>query len=93
MTLAPGIYNKAEFMKTLLLALVTASFFSLASGCASPARSGGMPTIQFPSEKATGEQTNTIVRGWYWDSRSIVDDITSALLLDGPSDLTRWHVR
>ena len=80
-------------MKTVLLALVAAGMMFLAAGCASPAYSGGTPTIKFPSEKATGENSNTVVRGWYWDSRSLVDDISDALLLDGPSDLTRWNVR
>jgi hypothetical protein len=80
-------------MKTVLLALVGAGMIFLAGGCASPGYSGGRPTIKFPSEKSTGESSNTIVRGWYWDSRSLVDDINDTLLLDGPSDLTRWNVR
>ena len=80
-------------MKTVLLALVVAGMICFAAGCASSAYSGGMPTIKFPSEKATGENPNAIVRGWYWDSRSLVEDINDVLLLDGPSDLTRWNVR
>ena len=90
---APVINNKAEFMKTLLLALIAAGTLSLAAGCATSGYSGGFPTIQFPGERATGENANNIARAWYIDSRSLADDINAVLLLDEPSDLTNWNAR
>lgn len=80
-------------MKNLLVALLALATVPLFTGCASTAYSGGLPTIKFPDEKASGENMNNILRTWHWDSRMLVDDIGSALLLQEPSDLSKWHVR
>jgi hypothetical protein len=81
-------------MKTLLTTLFLASCtLPFASGCASPAYSGGLPTIKFPQEKATGENANHVVRNWHHECRQIVDDINSVLLLDPVGHLSKWHVR
>lgn len=81
-------------MKQLLIAIMAAATLPLlGTGCATPAYSGGAPTIKFPEEKATGENANAIIRGWYLDSREIADDTNSALMLGTPSRLTKWNVR
>ena len=80
-------------MKNLLVALLALSTVPLFTGCATPAYSGGLPTIKFPEEKASGENMNNILRAWHWDSRMLIDDINTALLLDRPSQLSKWHIR
>jgi len=80
-------------MKTLFIALLTVGMFFVASGCATPAHSAGVPTIEFPSERMSGENANNMVRAWYLDSRMLADDINSVLLLDSPSLLTKWDIR
>ena len=80
-------------MKNLLVALLALSTVPLFTGCATPTYSGGLPTIKFPEEKASGENMNNILRSWAWDTRMLVDDINTALLIDRPSQLSRWHIR
>lgn len=80
-------------MKTLLIGAILAGAAAFSTGCATPAYSGGLPTIQFPEEKATGENANNIVRNMSYESRQFADDVNSILLLDPPSRLTRWNVR
>jgi hypothetical protein len=80
-------------MKKLLTVLLAALVLPLASGCATPAYSGGLPTIKFPREKATGENANNVVRAWHHDSRELIDDVNHVLLIDRPSQLTKWHIR
>lgn len=80
-------------MKTLLIALMLSGAMVLSTGCATPAYSGGLPTIKFPEEKATGENMNNILRNWAFENRQMIEDINSALLLDPPSRLTKWNVR
>ncbi|MGE5607825.1 MAG: hypothetical protein ACM359_01095 [Bacillota bacterium] len=80
-------------MKTSLITLLAAGMLSFATGCATPGYSGGLPTVQFPEQKANGENANNVARAWHQDSRALVDDINSALLLDTPSRLTKWNLR
>ena len=79
-------------MKTLLITLLAAGL-TLAAGCATPGYSGGIPTIKFPYERASGENANNILRTWYVDARELAEDVDTALLIDEPSDLTIWNVR
>jgi hypothetical protein len=81
------------FMKITLLLVAMLGLASLSTGCASPAYSGGLPTIQFPEEKPTGENANNVVRTAHIESRQFVDDINSVFLMTPPSRLTKWHVR
>jgi len=74
----------------LLAALVGLS--TLATGCATPAYSGGLPTIQFPEEKPTGEGFNLTMRNWHYENRQMIDDINSALLFQPASRNTKWNV-
>jgi hypothetical protein len=80
-------------MKNLLVALLLLASVPLFTGCASTAYSGGLPTIKFPEEKASGENMNNILRTWHLDSRMLIDDVSAVLLLDKPSQLSKWHVR
>ena len=80
-------------MKNLLVALLALSTVPLFTGCANPAYSGGLPTIKFPEEKASGENFNNVLRTWHWENRMMIDDIGTTLLVDRPSQLTRWHIR
>ena len=79
-------------MKLALLAVALVGLSTLASGCASPAYSGGLPTIQFPEEKATGEEANNTLRNWHNESRQLTDDISSVLLFQPASRMTKWNV-
>ena len=79
-------------MKFALLAVVLAGLATLSTGCATPAYSGGLPTIQFPEEKATGEGFNLTMRNWHYENRQMIDDINSALLFQPSSRLTKWNV-
>src|SRR5687768_665639 len=90
----PGTHNaRPTVMKNLLVAVLALATVPLFTACASPASSAGLPTIKFPEEKASGENMNNILRAWHWDSRALIDDINTALLIDRPSQLSRWHVR
>jgi hypothetical protein len=53
-------------MKLLFAALLLLSTMIFASGCATPAYSGGLPTIQFPDEKPTGENANNVLLETYF---------------------------
>ena len=79
-------------MKLTLLLIATLGLAALSTGCAGPAYSGGLPTIQFPEEKPTGENANNVLRTWHYESRQIVDDINNALLFTPPSKSTKWNV-
>jgi hypothetical protein len=79
-------------MKLALLAIALAGLSTLASGCATPAYSGGLPTIQFPEEKATGENANNTLRNWHYENRQMWDDINSAFLFQPASRMTKWNV-
>ena len=79
-------------MKLALLAIALAGISVLASGCATPAYSGGLPTIQFPEEKATGENANNTLRNWHYENRQMWDDINSAMLFQPASRSTKWNV-
>ena len=57
-----------------------------------PAYSGGLPTIKFPKEKATGENANRVVRNWHLENRQMIDDINSVLLFDPVSKMSKWHM-
>lgn len=85
--------NKAELMKTSLITLLAAGMLSVAAGCATPGYSGGLPTVKFPEQKATGENANNIARAWANDSRALADDVNSVLLLEPQSRLTKWNLR
>ncbi|HEV8604261.1 MAG TPA: hypothetical protein VGQ99_02770 [Tepidisphaeraceae bacterium] len=74
----------------LFVALAGLSFFS--TGCATPAYSGGLPTIQFPEEKPTGEGFNLTMRNWHYENRQMIDDLNSFLLFQPSSNLTKWNV-
>ena len=80
-------------MKLALLAVALVGLSTLASGCASPAYSGGLPTIQFPEEKGTGENANNTMRNWHYENRQMTDDINSVFLFQPSSQLTKWNVR
>ena len=79
-------------MKYLLLAVLLAGI-PLTTGCATPAYSGGLPTIKFPEERATGENANNIVRNWIVESKQITDDLNTVWLLDPVSRLSKWNLR
>jgi len=79
-------------MKLALLLVAFVGLSTLASGCATPAYSGGLPTIQFPDEKPTGEGFNLTMRNWHYENRQMIDDINSFLLFQPASQLTRWNV-
>jgi hypothetical protein len=80
-------------MKTLLITTLLAGAADLSTGCATPGHSGGLPSIKFPHERATGENANNVLRTWALENRMMIDDINSALLIDEPTRLTKWHVR
>jgi hypothetical protein len=81
-------------MKTLILGIIMiGAAMPLMTGCASTSLSGGWPTIKFPDEKATGENANNNIRNMALDNRQMIDDINSALLMDTPSRLSKWHVK
>ena len=81
-------------MKKLLLSLLVAgAFLSFSGGCATPAYTGGIPTLRLPDEEWTGENPNNILRIWVLENRMLMDDINSFFLVDSPSSLTRWHIR
>ena len=81
-------------MKTLLIGLfISGITLSLTTGCATPAYSGGLPTIVFPEEKATGENMNRVVRNMAYENRQLWEDINTVLLLDPPNHLTKWNLR
>ena len=79
-------------MKLALLAIALAGLSVLASGCATPAYSGGLPTIQFPDEKPTGEEANNTLRAWRYENRQMIDDLDSVMLFQPPSRNTKWNV-
>ena len=79
-------------MKLTLLLIAVLSLGLFSSGCATPAYSGGLPTIQFPEEKPTGEGFNLTMRNWHYENRQMIDDINSALLFQPASGLTKWNV-
>jgi hypothetical protein len=79
--------------KTFLVALLSAGAIGFAGGCASPGAPGGLPTIKFPPEKATGENANNVLRNWAYENRMMIDDINFVLMIDEPSGLTKWNVR
>jgi hypothetical protein len=79
-------------MKLALLFVLLAGLSLLSTGCATPAYSGGLPTIQFPEEKATGEQPNNTLRAWGYENRQMIDDIDSVMLFQPPSRSTKWNV-
>lgn len=81
-------------MKILTIGLLAAGLLlPMSTGCATPAYSGGLPTIKFPQEKATGENANRVVRNWHLENRQMIDDINSVLLLDPVSKMSKWHMR
>ncbi len=80
-------------MKYLLSALLLAGLMILSTGCATPAYSGGLPTLKFPEEQATGEHANTYVRNWTFEFKQISDDIDSIFMLDPVSRLSKWNLR
>ena len=81
-------------MKTLTIGLLAAALvLPLTTGCATPAYSGGLPTIKFPKEKGTGENANRVVRNWHLENRQMIDDINSILLFDPVSKMSKWHMR
>jgi hypothetical protein len=80
-------------MKTLLIVLLAAGAMAFSTGCATPGYSGGLPTIKFPKQKATGENANRILRTWAYENRQMIDDINWVLMMDEPSRLTKWNVR
>jgi hypothetical protein len=80
-------------MKLTLLLIAMLGLATLSTGCATPAYSGGLPTIQFPEEKPTGENWNNVLRAWHWEGRQAQDDINAALLFTPPSRLTKWNMR
>ncbi len=79
-------------MKLGLLFVAVAGLSVLSTGCATPAYSGGLPTIQFPDEKPTGENANNTLRAWAFDNRQMIDDINSVFLFQPASRSTRWNV-
>jgi hypothetical protein len=81
-------------MKTLTIGLLAAGLMlPMITGCAAPAYSGGLPTIKFPEEKATGENANRVVRNWHLENRQMIEDINSVLLFDPVSRMSKWHMR
>jgi hypothetical protein len=82
-------------MKTLLISAVMGIIaVPLLGGCATPAYSGGLPTIKFPQEKATGENMNNILRNMAYENRQLMDDINSVILMeDQPAHMTKWNLR
>jgi hypothetical protein len=79
-------------MKLALTALLLLAAVTFGSGCATPAYSGGLPTIQFPEEKATGENANNVLRNWHYENRQMIEDINSLLLFTPASRNTKWNV-
>ena len=63
----------------VLIGLLAGS--ALTGGCA--------PTLAYSAQ----ERNALIARTWNIDSRQIVDDVDSYLLLRPPSRMTIWHVR
>jgi len=80
-------------MKTLLLGLSLAALFGLGTGCATPGHSGGFPTIVFPSTQDRGEHANLYLRGFDFETKQLIEDLDTVLLLDPQSRMTRWNVR
>jgi hypothetical protein len=93
MTPSPPIFNESYAMKTLLIGVILLGAAAFSTGCATPAYSAGLPTIQFPEEKATGENANNIVRNAAYEFRQMTDDFNMVMLMDTPSRLTRWNLR
>jgi hypothetical protein len=79
-------------MKLALLLVAVCGFSVLSTGCATPGYSGGLPTIQFPEEKATGEHANNTLRAWAYENRQMIDDIDSVFLFQPPARGTKWNV-
>jgi len=79
-------------MKYVLIAVLL-GMAVLSTGCATPAYSGGLPTIKFPEERMTGEHSNRIVRNWSFEAKQISDDIDSILLLEPVGRLSKWNLR
>jgi hypothetical protein len=79
-------------MKTLLLLVAMLGLGMLSTGCATPGYSGGLPTIQFPEEKPTGENANNVLRNWHFENRQMIDDINSVLLFEPPTKLSKWNI-
>jgi len=79
---------KIAFLLTAMLGLCV-----LCSGCATPAYSGGLPTLQFPEEKPTGENANMVLRNWHYENRQMIDDLQTFLLMNPASKNTKWNVR
>ena len=81
-------------MLKLLFGVLLAGTLATQAGClATPGYSGGLPTIQFPHEKATGENANNIVRAMAIETRQIADDWNSIWMLDTPSRSSKWNIR
>jgi hypothetical protein len=79
-------------MKSLLIAACVSGASFLVTGCSTPAYTGGLPTIHFPEERASGENANNVIRNMEYEFRQITDDINSALLLDPHGNLTKWNL-
>jgi hypothetical protein len=80
-------------MKTLFIALLLGGLACLSTGCATPAYSGGLPSVKFPEERLTGEHANLYVRNMMFDWKQLGDDWDSLLLLDPSSRLSKWQLR
>ena len=81
-------------LTNVLFGVALAGLAATQAGClATPAYSGGLPTIQFPNEKATGENANNIVRNIAIETRQIADDWNMIWLMDAPSRMSRWNLR
>lgn len=80
-------------MKKLILATAVLALGSMIPGCATPAYTGGMPTIQFPPQKQTGEVSNQMIRNMSIEYQQMAEDINHILLLDPVGKMSRWHIR
>jgi|GEM_PF-2156685 len=80
-------------MKTLLTALFVVGTLSLATGCATPAYTGGLSKLKFPEERASGQNPTRVTRNMYWEWRMITDDVNALLLLDPVSGLSKWNIK
>jgi hypothetical protein len=67
-------------MRNLVIIGLLATVSLVGGGCQTPAYS--------PAERAS-----QIGRTWKVDSRQVIDDFDSALLLRPPSRMTIWHIR
>jgi hypothetical protein len=67
-------------IRLAMLVLAAGSILSFGTGCATPAYSAQ-------------ERNQQIARNWDYESRQMVDDFDSVLLLRPASRLTIWHVQ